>query len=372
MRPTYIRLISLAALGSLMLIGCNSHPSQKNTATATSAAKPTVALVLGGGAAKGFAHVGVIEALEAQGIRPDLIVGTSAGAMVGAIYASGKSAQQLSALAHNFNAHELIDFTPSNQGLLAGNHLYHYMHTHTNGKPIEHLPIRFAAVATEMHTGQATALTTGDTALAVQASASIPKLFIPPRIPKDYGTKYVDGGQSALVPARIARQLGADVVIAVDVMADASEPPATKPQTPTNTPQATTLSIQSSPQGYQIRLGELSFALPVDFNKLPIERPKELPNNFSITLPSDIIALTQNPASIWQRLSQYQGKMSADDIAATDVLIKPKLAHISPVDTKASIDAIRQGKSATLAAMPQIHKAIQDATHKKSTPTPLH
>ena len=181
---------------------------------------PSVALVLGGGGAKGFAHVGVIKALEANGITPTLVVGTSVGSLVGSLYASGYSAAQLEQIALSTPDSALTDFVLSNQGFIEGIKLKNFINAKVDGRPIEDFPIRFAAIAAEKQSLKKAVFTKGDAGLAVQASCSIPNIFIAPRIPENGGKKYVDGGVVSLVPVDSARDLGADIVIAVDVTAN--------------------------------------------------------------------------------------------------------------------------------------------------------
>ncbi|PLT22123.1 patatin-like phospholipase family protein [Psychrobacter sp. MES7-P7E] len=180
---------------------------------------PTVALVLGGGGAKGFAHVGVIKALEENGIKPTLVVGTSVGILIGSLYASGYTPAQLEQLALTTTDSQLTDFTLSNQGFIEGIKLKNFINSKVNARAIEDFPIAFAAIAAEKHTLKKTVFTTGDAGLAVQASCSVPNIFIAPRIPEKVGKKYIDGGVVSLVPVDSARDLGADIVIAVDVTA---------------------------------------------------------------------------------------------------------------------------------------------------------
>lgn len=175
---------------------------------------PRIALALGGGAAKGFAHVGVIRQLEKAGLRADIVAGTSAGAVVGAIYASGLSGEQLYRRALAMNEDDLKDFTLSASGFLKGDKLQAFINRQVGRKRIEQLPRRFAAVATNFDTGERSPFTQGDTGLAVRASAAIPNVFQPVSIK---GRRYVDGGLVSPVPVVTARELGADIVIAVDI-----------------------------------------------------------------------------------------------------------------------------------------------------------
>jgi NTE family protein len=175
---------------------------------------PVVALALGGGAARGFAHVGVIKILESQGFEPDLIIGTSAGSVVGALYASGINGFQLQEMSFDLDRTAFADWQFFSRGVLRGEKLQNFVNEKVGGRRIEQLPRRFAAVAAKLKTGEARVFTSGDVGLAVRASSAIPGVFQSPVID---GEEYVDGGTVSPVPVRFARALGADVVIAVDV-----------------------------------------------------------------------------------------------------------------------------------------------------------
>ena len=227
---TVARLIILIAFG-LSMSACNSLKSV-STSESLVTKKPTVTLVLGGGGAKGFAHVGVIKALEENGITPTLVVGTSVGSLVGSLYASGYTAKALERLALTTTDSELTDFTLSSQGFIEGIKLKNFINAKVAKRAIEDFPISFAAVAAEKDTLKKAVFTTGDAGLAVQASCSVPNVFIAPRIPEKVGKKYIDGGVVSLVPVDSARDLGADIIIAVDVTA-AKANNATGNKTPT-------------------------------------------------------------------------------------------------------------------------------------------
>jgi len=181
---------------------------------------PRVGLALGGGAARGFAHVGVIQVLEEAGIRPSLVVGTSAGSLVAALYASGKTGAQLQQLAETMEEASFADWTLPmfSRGMLRGEAFARYVSTQVNGRAIEAMPISLGIVATDLNTGQGVLFQRGDTAAAVRASSAVPALFQPVKIS---GREYVDGGLVSPVPVRYARQMGAEVVVAVDI----SSPP---------------------------------------------------------------------------------------------------------------------------------------------------
>jgi NTE family protein len=179
---------------------------------------PKIALALGGGAARGFAHVGVISALEEAGIKVDLVVGTSAGSLVGAIYASGKNAAQLQEIALKMEEAEITDWTLPffSRGILRGEALSNYVNRQVNNKLMESMTIPLGIVATDLKSGQGVLFQRGDTGLAVRASSSVPSVFNPVKIGE---REYVDGGLVSPVPVRQAKQMGAEVIIAVDISA---------------------------------------------------------------------------------------------------------------------------------------------------------
>lgn len=178
--------------------------------------KPVIALVLGSGGARGYAHIGVIEALEQHGIKPDFIVGTSAGSIVGSIYASGKSPEQLREIALNMKVGDVRDFKIGLKGFFDGQKVEDYVNKQVSEIPLEKMKIPMYVVATELQNGQRTVFNYGNTGQAVRASVSIPSMFIPTVI---QGKEYVDGGLVSPVPVNIAKELGADIIVAVDILA---------------------------------------------------------------------------------------------------------------------------------------------------------
>ena len=178
--------------------------------------RPIVALVLGSGGARGYAHIGVIKVLEQQGIRPDFIVGTSAGSIVGSIYASGKTADELRDIALNMKANDVRDIKLDMKGFFDGKKVENYVNQQVNNTPLELLKTPMYVVATELKEGKKVVFNYGNTGQAVRASVSIPSMFVPTKIGKD---EYVDGGLVSPVPVDVARDLGADIIIAVDILA---------------------------------------------------------------------------------------------------------------------------------------------------------
>jgi len=175
---------------------------------------PRIGLALGGGAARGFAHIGVIQVLEEAGIRPDLVVGTSAGSLVAALYASGKSGTEMAALALGMDEGAITDWVFPTRGLIRGEALARYVRQHTGGRPIERMELPLGIVATDLDSGVGILFQRGDTGSAVRASSAVPAVFEPVRIGS---REYVDGGLVSPVPVGYARRMGAELVIAVDI-----------------------------------------------------------------------------------------------------------------------------------------------------------
>jgi NTE family protein len=173
-----------------------------------------IGLALGGGAARGFAHIGVIKALEAQGIVPDIVVGTSAGSVVGALYSSGLSGFQMQKVAIDMDEGQIGDWSLPDRGVFKGEALQNFVNKAVGNRPLEKLPRSFAVVATDLKSGESVLFRTGNTGMAVRASSAVPGVFQPVSI---NGRDYVDGGLVSPIPVRAARSLGANFVIAVDI-----------------------------------------------------------------------------------------------------------------------------------------------------------
>lgn len=235
-------VLSLIVMASVALMGCQTTPTamtsttqlvEKPAATTRVEAqqrpnqvdfkkiketeqRPVIALVLGSGGARGYAHIGAIEVLEQAGIYPDFIVGTSAGSIVGSIYASGKPAIELRNIALSMKANDVRDIKLDMKGFFNGKKVEDYVNLQVDQTPLEALKIPMFVVATELKEGKKVVFNYGDTGQAVRASVSIPSMFIPTTIEDK---EYVDGGLVSPVPVDIARELGADIVIAVDILA---------------------------------------------------------------------------------------------------------------------------------------------------------
>jgi len=205
------------------LVGCATPPSPPPVPVTpvVVAPKPTpkpprIGLALGGGAARGFAHIGVLQVLEEQGIKPDLIVGTSAGSVVAALYASGKTPTELAAMAMTLDESSITDWVFPGRSLLKGEALAKFVRNLTGGRQIEAMRLPLGIVATDLRTGQPILFRRGDPGVAVRASSAVPAIFEPVKIG---GQEYIDGGAVSPVPVRFARQMGADLIIAVDISA---------------------------------------------------------------------------------------------------------------------------------------------------------
>ncbi|WP_341743346.1 patatin-like phospholipase family protein [Azonexus hydrophilus] len=221
---------ALLLVGALLLSGCMTLPGSKPEPAPAPivvspppvAAKPKIGLALGGGAARGFAHIGVIKMLESHGIVPDYVVGTSAGAVVGSLYAGGFDAFAMQKLAIQLDETLFADWTLRGPGLLKGEALQSFVNQHLKRRPLEKLNIAFGTVVTDLNSGERVVFRSGDSGMAVRASAAVPGVFQPVAI---NGRQYVDGGLTSPVPVRAVREMGADFVIAVDISATAEGQP---------------------------------------------------------------------------------------------------------------------------------------------------
>ena len=318
------RLLRFSMLGILgvFISACQSLPSVTKT-VAPIEKQPKVALVLGGGGAKGFAHIGVIKALEENGITPTLVVGTSVGSLIGSLYASGYNAKQLEQMALNTSDSELTDFTLSNQGFIEGIKLKNFINAKVGGRAIENFPISFAAVAAEKHTLKKAVFSSGNAGLAVQASCSVPNIFIAPRIPEQVGKKYIDGGVVSLVPVDTARDLGADIIIAVDV---------------------TAANVNTSASNKKPTINSLT--------------------SFWGFLESSVIAnAAVNGTDSSQASTSHAASMRLERDRA-DIIITPNVAHISSIDTSQRGALMTAGAQATTPQINAIKQLIKDKALK--------
>ena len=220
--PCFVFLLGMV-MALMMLSACTSLPptphAENRVPASAERRELRLGLALGGGAARGFAHVGVIQVLEEAGLRPSHVVGTSAGSLVAALYASGKSPVELVRVAESMQEAEITDWMLPilNRGALRGEALAKYVNTQVGGKTLEQMKIPLGIVATDLSSGQAITFRRGNTGAAVRASSAVPAVFQPVRVGE---REYVDGGLVSPVPVRQTREMGANFVIAVDISSD--------------------------------------------------------------------------------------------------------------------------------------------------------
>jgi len=263
--------------------------------------RPVIAFVLGSGAARGFAHVGVLNTLEEHGIVADIVVGTSAGSVVGSLYCGGIRGQALVTAAHQLDIKQLTDWVVPNRGVVRGQRLQLYVNGLLNYRPIEALQTKFIAVATDLLDGDLVAFNQGDTGMATRASSAIPGLIQPVMI---NGREYVDGGLVSQVPVRVARQMGADVIIAVDV------------------------------------------------SKNPF-KPEQLQSTFAVMQQAIII---------------MSHKLAETEVGEADILIRPDVGGIAVAEFELRDQAVAAGEAATLAVIPEIVQLIAEKSWQKRQP----
>ena len=270
--------------------------------TAPELPRPKIALVLGGGAARGFAHVGVIRALEQEKIPIDMIVGTSVGSLIGAIYASDLNSFELEWTAFSLEKDNVFDFTVfsafTTMGPVKGDRIEEFVKTKVSVANIEDLKIPFAAVATDLNRGTRVVLDHGPVARAVRASSAIPGVFNPV---EHQGRLLVDGGVVDNIPISVAREKGADIVIAVDI--------------------------------------------------------SENVINFNITNLIDVVLQSVNIM-----FSENIGFRKRD----ADVLIAPSVGNVAMLDFTQKKRCMQAGIEAAQKAMPEIRKKIEEWGKKKS------
>jgi len=267
-----------------------------------------IGLALGGGAARGFAHIGVIKMLEAQGIQIDYITGTSAGSVVAAIYASGMSGLEMNRMALKMDEAMIADwalpFGTRFGGWLKGEALENYINRLVKHKSIEQMRVPLGIVATDLTSGKPILFRRGNTGQAVRASCSIPGVFQPVTIS---GRQYVDGGLVAPVPVTYVKQMGATFVIAVNISAD--------------------------------------------------------PSNQSVSGQASM--LLQTTAIMGQSINKTE-------LAQADVVITPSLPFVKGSDFTARNEAILAGEQAAQAAMPLLREKLRLPQTTMASPLPAH
>jgi NTE family protein len=294
--------------------------------------KLRVGLALGSGSARGWAHLGVIRVLEQAGIRPDIVCGTSIGALVGAAYAADEL-ENFEKWLRGLGIADVISFMDvrMNGGMIKGERLMEFFRRSFIDRPIEELAIPFAAVATALHTGTEVWLREGSTIEAVRASIALPALFTP--VVHD-GRILVDGGLVNPVPVSLARAMGADIVIAVDLNSNRLDRHRSEE------------SEKETPPG---EISEWMRKLQENLGAFIPERAEDEPR-----LPSILDVITSSINIMQQRISR--SRMSGDP---PDVIVSPRLAQIGLLDFHRSKEAIAEGKRAMEAALPDIEAILK-------------
>ncbi len=281
--------------------------------------RPRIGLALGGGAARGWAHVGVLRALELRGIRPDLICGTSAGALVGAAYAAGEL-DHFEQWILGMDLKQVVSLLDvrMNGGLIKGGRLMDFYRDNFVDHPIENLPIPFGAVATALHNGAEVWLRSGSTADAVRASIALPGMFSPVWHEEQL---LVDGGLVNPVPVSLARAMGADIVIAVDLNSDLLG-------------RHLRDDLKPEPPDGQVRdwVGQLQDSLSKLFPSLVSDEPK---------LPSMLDVITSSINIMQVRITR--SRMAGDP---PDITVSPQLSHLGLLEFHRAKDAIEEGRLA--------------------------
>lgn len=287
-----------------------------------------IGLALGGGAARGWAHVGVIRALEQAGIHPDLVCGTSIGSLVGAAYAAGEL-DRFEQWLLRLQMKDVVGFMDVSLGggLLKGERVMEFFRRNFVDRPIGELSKPFAAVATALHTGAEVWLRDGSTVDAVRASIALPALLTP--VLRE-GVTLVDGGLVNPVPVSLARAMGADIVIAVDLSSDRLGRLLT-----TN---ARSESPDSHMRGWMRKLHESLGALV----------PDHPPDTSSLPSMRDVLISSIDIMQVRIARSRLAGE-------PPDAVVSPRLGHFHVLDFHRAKEAINEGRRATNAILHNLH-----------------
>jgi len=289
--------------------------------------KPTIGLALGGGAARGWAHIGVIRALEEAGVKPDLVCGTSIGALVGAAYATGEL-DRFERWVVDLGIREVVRFLDLSLsgGLLKGQRLMQFFRRTFEDRHIESLPLPFGAVATALSSGAEVWLRDGSVVEAVRASIALPALFTPAN---RNGDLLVDGGLVNPVPITLAKAMGAEVVIAVDLNSDLLG-----------------RYFRNDPQSDSSEVSE--DARPELLRKLRSGFGQLLPARSTASPTPSLIEVVASSLNIMQ-VRITRSRMAGDP---ADVVIAPRLVHLSLMEFHRGQEAIDAGRRAVASALP--------------------
>ncbi|MGB8338196.1 MAG: patatin-like phospholipase RssA [Burkholderiales bacterium] len=313
--------------------------------------KPKIGLALGGGSARGWSHIGVIRALEKEGIRPDVVCGTSAGALVGAIYTANELDWLEDWVLRLTWRHmvSMLDLSFSG-GIIQGNKLIDFFRSRLENKPINQLALPFGAVATELETGREVWLRDGDLLEAVRASIAFPGLFSP-QLRDDVWL--LDGGLVNPVPVSLARAMGADVVIAVDLNSDTIGSHLKAFEDPVE-------SVNKKPEGFEIsktltnKMKNWVLAGTGILKSPSLENKMDRPSFFSVVETS---------------INIMQVRITRARLAGepADILLTPKLGHLGLMDYHRASIAIEEGKRAVKLMLPAIHAMLEPPQPRQTT-----
>ena len=293
----------------------------------TARRRPRIGLALGSGSARGWAHIGVIRALEQAGIRPDLVCGTSIGALVGAAYAAGEL-ERFEQWVLGMGIKDVISFMDVrlSGGVIKGERLMDFFRRNVADQPVEDLPLPFGAVATALDTGTEVWLRSGSMLRAVRASIALPALFTP--VLHD-GRLLVDGGLANPVPVSLARAMGAEIVIAVDLSADVL---------------GRRLRPDAQAEAPAGQVGEWMRKLQDNLGALMQTRSPDEPK-----LPSMIDVVASSITIMQVRIAR--SRMAGDP---PDAIVAPRLAQLGLLDFHRGKEAIDEGRRAVEASLPAL------------------
>lgn len=303
---------------------------------------PKIGLALGSGSARGWAHMGVLQALDEAGIKPDVVCGSSIGALVGAAYAAGEL-ERFADWVQTLNVRRVFGFMDFNLagGMLKGEKLIDFWRRNFADFDIENSPLQFGAVATDLHSGAEVWMREGSIADAVRASIALPGLFTP--VVRE-GRLLVDGGLVNPVPASLARAMGADIVIAVDLNADLMQrhmrPMAEERASGIGSIAPDVVEVQSSDWMRRIQNGLRGWMPGSSIAGDPLEM---------VRVPS-LLDVVMTSVNIMQ-MRITRSRMAGDP---PELVIAPRLAHLGLLDFHRAKEAIDEGYAATLAALPRL------------------
>jgi len=309
---------------------------------------PKVGLALGSGSARGWAHIGVLQALLQEGVRPDVICGSSIGALVGAAYAAGEL-ERFADWVGGLGLRDVLGFMDFklSGGMLKGEKLIAFWRRNFADFDIESSPLPFGAVATDLHSGAEVWLRQGSIADAVRASIALPGLFTPVR--RDDGRLLVDGGIVNPVPISLARAMGADIVIAVDLNSDILhrhmqplvQPPGREVQAHEPAPDAPALQAEEAAAGQGGWMERVRAWMPG--TDAAGAAPPRAPSMLDVMLTSVNI----------MQMRITRSRMAGDP---PEMVVAPQLAQMELLDFHRAPEAIAEGRRATLAALPQLRR----------------